>query len=138
MRWWQVYATVKWATICALQASAHLSGSTRSVELAAIGRRICENEWDLFTLLGIEPGPRASAPWNDPPPLSPFGRPSARELVEAVREYIESEVMQKREGGERFQARIARNALQIVERQLLMGPALADAHADTTAQSGLC
>jgi aminoglycoside phosphotransferase (APT) family kinase protein len=32
VHWWQVYATVKWATICALQASAHLSGATRSVE----------------------------------------------------------------------------------------------------------
>ena len=27
VHWWQVYATVKWATICALQASAHLSGA---------------------------------------------------------------------------------------------------------------
>ena len=50
------YATVKWAVICALQASAHLSGSTRSVELAAIGRRVCESEWDLFALLGVAPG----------------------------------------------------------------------------------
>ena len=55
VHWWQVYATVKWATICALQASAHLSGATRSVELAAIGRRVCESEWDLFTLLGTPP-----------------------------------------------------------------------------------
>jgi len=52
VHWWEVYATVKWATICALQASAHLSGATRSVELAAIGRRVCESEWDLFGLLG--------------------------------------------------------------------------------------
>ena len=56
------YATVKWAVICALQASAHLSGATRSVELAAIGRRVCESEWDLFTLLGRGPGrPRPRA-----------------------------------------------------------------------------
>jgi hypothetical protein len=46
-----VYATVKWATICALQSSAHLSGVTRSVELAAIGRRVCESEWDVLELL---------------------------------------------------------------------------------------
>ena len=55
VRWWQVYATVKWATICALQASTHLSGAARSVELAAIGRRVCESEWDLFALLGVVP-----------------------------------------------------------------------------------
>ena len=63
VRWWEVYATVKWATICALQASAHLSGATRSVELAAIGRRVCESEWDLFGLWGVDAddGPRPAA-----------------------------------------------------------------------------
>ena len=61
VRWWQVYATVKWAVICALQASAHLSGATRSVELAAIGRRVCESEWDLCTLLGLAPDGGAGA-----------------------------------------------------------------------------
>jgi len=33
------------------QATTHLSGATRSVELAAIGRRVCENEWDLLDLM---------------------------------------------------------------------------------------
>jgi len=40
--------------ICLLQASAHLSGATRSVELAAIGRRVCESEWDLLDLMGVD------------------------------------------------------------------------------------
>jgi hypothetical protein len=30
----------------------HLSGAIRSVELAAIGRRACEQEWDLLKLIG--------------------------------------------------------------------------------------
>ena len=33
----------------------HLSGQTRSVELAAVGRRACENEWDLLELF-VEQG----------------------------------------------------------------------------------
>ncbi len=134
VHWWQVYATVKWAVICALQASAHLSGSTRSVELAAIGRRVCESEWDLFTLLGVAPGdarPRAGRQAAGPVP--PFGRPTAAELVEAVREYLEAHVMERSEGGARFEARVARNALAIVERELRLGPALAAAHADAAA-----
>ena len=53
IRWWEAYATVKWAVICLLQASSHLSGASRSVELAAIGRRVCENEWDLLALVGV-------------------------------------------------------------------------------------
>ena len=121
VHWWQVHATVKWAVICSLQASAHLSGSTRSVELAAIGRRVCESEWDLFTLLGVTPGdpaPEAVAKGN---PVAPFGRPTAAELVEAVREYLEASVMERSEGGARFEARVARNALAVVERELLWG-----------------
>jgi hypothetical protein len=37
--------------MCIMQASTHLSGFSRSVELAAIGRRVCENEYDLLELL---------------------------------------------------------------------------------------
>ena len=134
VHWWEVYATVKWATICAMQASAHLSGATRSVELAAIGRRVCESEWDLFVLLGV--GPTTSPPPTivatagspTPPPQPPFGRPTAAELVEAVREYVE-DVMERSDGGARFEARIARNALATVERELRVGPELAASHA---------
>ena len=49
--WWQVLATLRWGVICRYQAERHLSGQTRSVELATIGRRVCENEWDLLDLL---------------------------------------------------------------------------------------
>jgi hypothetical protein len=136
VKWWEVYATVKWATICALQASAHLSGATRSVELAAIGRRVCESEWDLFVLLGVLPADGEV----DVSPVaivtSPFGRPTALELVEAVREYLEHGVMEQSEGGEQFEARIARNALQAVERQLQLGPAIVGAHAKRLARLG--
>jgi len=51
LRWWLVHGTLRWGVICQRQAYRHLSGQTRSVELAAIGRRVCENEWDLLDLL---------------------------------------------------------------------------------------
>jgi aminoglycoside phosphotransferase (APT) family kinase protein len=57
--WWLVLATLRWGVICRYQAERHLSGQTRSVELAAIGRRVCETEWDLLTLLD-KPAPGAS------------------------------------------------------------------------------
>ncbi|MDX6428120.1 MAG: hypothetical protein QOE54_486 [Streptosporangiaceae bacterium] len=49
--WWQVLGTLKWGSICQRQARAHLDGATRSVELAAIGRRVCETEYDLLGLV---------------------------------------------------------------------------------------
>jgi aminoglycoside phosphotransferase (APT) family kinase protein len=51
LRWWQVLGTLKWGIICRYQAERHLSGQTRSVELATIGRRVCETEWDILDLL---------------------------------------------------------------------------------------
>jgi aminoglycoside phosphotransferase (APT) family kinase protein len=50
-RWWLVLATLRWGVICRYQAERHLSGQTRSVELATIGRRVCETESDLLNLL---------------------------------------------------------------------------------------
>lgn len=49
--WWEVLGTWKWGIMCMLQANAHLSGVARSHELAAIGRRVCENEYDLLNML---------------------------------------------------------------------------------------
>lgn len=52
LRWWEVFGNLRWGIICGVQVAAHTSGARRSVELAAIGRRICEVEWDLLGLLG--------------------------------------------------------------------------------------
>jgi len=51
LHWWQVLGTLRWGIICIVQALTHTSGALRSVELAAIGRRVCEVEWDLLELL---------------------------------------------------------------------------------------
>ena len=50
-RWWLTVATLRWGVICRFQAERHLSGQTPSVELAAIGRRVSETEWDMLDLL---------------------------------------------------------------------------------------
>jgi aminoglycoside phosphotransferase (APT) family kinase protein len=52
LRFWEVYGTLRWGVMCVIQASFHLSGAVRSVELAAIGRRACEMEWALLELVG--------------------------------------------------------------------------------------
>lgn len=51
VRWWEILGTLKWGVICISQAATHLNGLVRSHELAAIGRRVCENEYDLIELL---------------------------------------------------------------------------------------
>jgi aminoglycoside phosphotransferase (APT) family kinase protein len=51
VRFWEVFGNAKWAIICARQAHDHLTGVRRSHELASLGRRICEPEWDLLELI---------------------------------------------------------------------------------------
>jgi aminoglycoside phosphotransferase (APT) family kinase protein len=51
LQWWRVLQTLRWGVICMMQAHTHLSGVSRSVELATIGRRVCETEYDLLRLL---------------------------------------------------------------------------------------
>ncbi|GIJ56920.1 phosphotransferase family protein [Virgisporangium aurantiacum] len=49
--WWQVLATLRWGAICLEQARVHLSAEFRSVELAVIGRRAAEMEYELMRML---------------------------------------------------------------------------------------
>ncbi len=139
VRWWEAMGTLKWGVMCLIQAGTHLSGLSRSVELAAIGRRVCENEWDLLGLLGaplpVESPPTVPAP-SEPAPAPPFGRPTAVELVEAVREFVEEDVMSATEGPLRFHARVAANALAVVQREQAMGPGLTAAHVARVAALG--
>jgi aminoglycoside phosphotransferase (APT) family kinase protein len=51
VRYWEAFGNVKWAVICARQAHDHLTGVRRSHELASLGRRVCEPEWDLLELI---------------------------------------------------------------------------------------
>ena len=114
------------------QAAVHLTGASRSVELAAIGRRVAEQEWDLLELLAPE-GSRPSPPGaGAPPPAGLYGRPTATELLEAVEEFLLGPVTAATDGQVRFHLRVAANALRIVGRQLHDGAA-----AEARAAAGL-
>jgi len=49
-------------------------------------------------------------------------QPSMRELVEAVRDFLEQKAMPELKGHTAFHARVAANALSIVARELEQGP----------------
>ena len=132
VRWWQIYGTARWAVGCRGMAERHLSGQTPSVELAAIGRRVCEQEHDLLLALGLPaeagppaPGPPAPGPPAPGPPAPGsdlHGHPTAAELVAAVSMFLREDVMAATEGRLNFLARVAANVLDGVERELLFGP----------------
>jgi hypothetical protein len=53
---------------------------------------------------------------------SAHGRPTAAELIAAVAEFLETDVREATTGQVNFHARVAANALRIVERELLADP----------------
>jgi len=46
--WWEIFGNWKWAVICVLQAASHKAGRVLNVELASLGRRTAEVEWELI------------------------------------------------------------------------------------------
>jgi hypothetical protein len=60
---------------------------------------------------------------------APHDVPTAEQLVESVREWIERDVIPGTEGRLQFHARVALNVLAMVERELAQGPQQAADHA---------
>jgi aminoglycoside phosphotransferase (APT) family kinase protein len=56
--WWEVLASLRWGVITMFMGDEHRTGNTRSLEQAAIGRRVVETEYDVMLLLrgGLEGG----------------------------------------------------------------------------------
>ncbi|NKQ52698.1 phosphotransferase family protein [Amycolatopsis sp. K13G38] len=120
VRWWQVFGTVWWAVGCRVQAQRHLAGETRSVELAAVGRRVCEQEHDLLLALGM---PAGKVPEEIAEPSELHGHPSAGQLLEAAGEFLRGDVLPATSGRTAFHTRVAANVLDTVWRELRLGPA---------------
>jgi aminoglycoside phosphotransferase (APT) family kinase protein len=56
VHWWELFGNLRWGVICIMQARAYLDGLSQSVELATIGRRTAETEWELLNLMGKTAG----------------------------------------------------------------------------------
>ena len=68
---------------------------------------------------------------------APHDVPTAMQLLEAVREWIDREVIPSTDGRLRFHARVASNVLGMVEREMELGPAQQAAHDVRLAQLGV-
>jgi aminoglycoside phosphotransferase (APT) family kinase protein len=51
VRFWEAFGNLRWGITCIVQAKTYLDGRSPSVELASIGRRIAETEWELLELM---------------------------------------------------------------------------------------
>ena len=123
-RWWELYGTVRWALLCRRQAERYLAGDEPSIELAVLGRRVCEQEYDILLALGHAAPLTVTDPLENlgTDPAPPHDRPAGPDLLRAVREFLTTEVGSG-EGADprlRFHALVAENALRIAEREALL------------------
>jgi hypothetical protein len=68
--------------------------------------------------------------------VSPHDVPTAQQLVESVREWLQRDVLAETSGRLQFHARVAVNVLAMVERELQLGPQQAGDHAARLARLG--
>jgi aminoglycoside phosphotransferase (APT) family kinase protein len=130
LRWWELYATIRWGLMCRVMAQRHLSGAEPSVELAAIGRRSCEQEFDVLLALGLDaPDPAPGhVPASSRGSAELYGRPTAVELLEAVAQFLEAHVQPNTPERLSFHGRVAANVLGTVSRELLLGESARTRH----------
>lgn len=122
-QFWRVLTTLFWGSACMLMLADWREGRERTLERAAIGRRISEVEIDLLLLLQELNGVKAAPlPAIDVPDTRfPAGQTSLREMMTALAEWNTGEVMPKAKGRALFQSRIAANLLEQLQREAQMG-----------------
>ncbi len=123
-RFWLVYRTLWWALGCLQMGQAWRSGADTTVERVVVGRRTAEQELDLIGLLEAEaPEAERAKPLPPSPPFAPAptGEPTNREMVQAVRDWLNDEIKPQAAGHGKFQVAVAMNALGIVMRDFDAG-----------------
>ena len=140
LRWAIIAGTWVWAVGCMQQAERHRSGATRSIDLAAVGRRVVENEADLLTLIAPDVRPPAESLAPGTASLSDtlgFGPPTLTELLDAVAGEIEADLLLSTAGRTNYVLRVSRNAIRMSIRELLLADRIAAADADRRAAAGI-
>jgi aminoglycoside phosphotransferase (APT) family kinase protein len=118
VKWWEVFGSFWWAVGCLGMAQVYRTGPDRTVERPAIGRRSSECQVDCVNL--IIPG---SVELIAPQTISSsLDMPRSDELLVSVRDFLHQDVMQATSGRLNFLARVAGNSLDILLRELELGP----------------
>jgi hypothetical protein len=120
VRFWEVFGSFWWAVGTLSMAQSFRNGSETSLERPAIGRRSSECQIDCVNML--IPGPVEDLQRTERS-LSATGLPRSDELIAGIRDFLRGAAARELEGRNQFLARVAGNALDIVMRELSMGPA---------------
>ncbi len=118
-RFWLIYRTLWWALGCMQMADIWRNGIDKNLERAVIGRRTSENEIDLLMLLEEDAPETQRLPLTLDLPAPPRrqGETSTAELLEAITDWIKTDVKPVAQGHDRFKVAVALNALGMLTRE---------------------
>jgi len=120
--WWLVFNTLWWGISCLLMGNAYRDGSVKTLERTIIGSRVSEVEVDLLLQFeDLRHSPSHTLDWQTPDATPPSQEMSFAEITQAIASWNQDEIMPGSKGLDLFKSRMARNALGIIERQLLWG-----------------
>jgi hypothetical protein len=119
VKFWEVFGSFWWAVGCLGMAEHYRSGPDQTVERPAIGRRSSECQVDCVNLLI----PGAVELVEAETGLELQDMPRADELLISVRDFLREDVMSETKGRTHFLSRVAGNSLDIVLREMSLGPA---------------
>lgn len=122
LKFWQVFGSFWWSIICLRMAQSWRTGETPSLERPAIGRRSSEAQMDCVNLL--IPGP-LNLPATEINLAEGAQLPMPGELLSSVAEFLREKVLPDLTPENTFLSRVAANSLDIAQREVLHGPALA-------------
>ncbi len=122
-RFWLVYSCLWWGVCCLVMADIWRRGDQSGPERLVIGRRVSEVEIDLMLMLAddlADVPARMDWPRTDGTPE--HGVPSGAALVEAVAQWLDAGMAAQASGHQRFEAKVAVNALGMAARDAALGP----------------
>lgn len=118
VKFWEVFGSFWWSVGSLGMAEHYRSGPDKTVERPAIGRRTSECQVDCVNLL--IPGPVTLVEAGEI--ASSVDMPRIDELLISVRDFLRNDVMEETQGRANFLSRVASNSLDIVLRELAIGP----------------
>jgi aminoglycoside phosphotransferase (APT) family kinase protein len=122
VRFWEVFAHLRWAAIALAQGWRHGSGEEPSLELALTGRLAAELELSVLRATG--PAVATTPPEPALPRHLPRPETGGPALLEAARDALAREVLPALSGPARIAALMAASALGMAAREWSLAPAL--------------
>ena len=115
VQWWSAFGSIRWGTMCRRQAARTLVGDEDSLELALIGRRVAENEFDVLVALGLAAPGERQLPTRTPD-AGMFDAPSVDDILQRI--------ISQTGASKQYSDRLIRSAVSVVSRELESGPAI--------------